>query len=397
MIEKYTCSIVGNNRVNTETEKIKDEVEEVNEININLSQLRRNYSIIKSLLKPSTKFMAILKGDAYNHGILPIAKELEGLGCDAFGIVRVSEAVALRKAGIQIPIYILAPIMPEAVDMIVTYDITIMVDDDSYFDVIDKVAAQYKKVVKVHLKVNTGLNRYGISGDYIIDFLQNIKLTYSNIHVEGIYTHFQNPDKNEKMSKEQIFKFNETLKKLEEAGLKPNITHASESAAILNYPEAQYDMVRCGLILFGLEHTKGEKKMPKGVKALMNVTGRVTKIRSISSGDYGGYGELFVADKITHVAVVSLGYADGIIRGWKEILIAGHRVKVINYFMDAILVDISMIKDRIKLWDKAVIIGQQGEEVIEWGEVVSWFNTYEDEQIQFLTQRVPRYYYYEEQ
>lgn len=369
-------------------------LEEISIADINLTQLRKNLDIIKSKLNPKVKFMAVAKGDAYGHGLVSIAEELEKCGCDAIGVVRLTEAVALREGKIKIPVVILSPLMSSQSSWIVDHNIIPMVDNEKIVAALDKEAAMKDKIVTVHVKVNTGLNRYGIEADEVVRFIHMINEKYSHIKIEGIYTHFKDPEYNEQFTCEQIAKFNKVLKDLEEAGIRPLIAHAAASAGILMYQESHYDMVRCGLILYGLAHKPGEKLLPEGVKPIMSLRSKILKIDEIKEGHSGGYGNIFVAKRDSFAAVVGIGYGDGISRGWKEVIVAGEKVPVVNYFMDGLLIDITDIIDKVKEFDEVVIVGKQGNESITWEEACHNMNAYMDEQFQRITERVPKHYFH---
>lgn len=369
---------------------------EVNRADINMSQLERNINILRSLLKPGVRFMAIVKGDAYGHGLVPMALEAQRCKCDMIGVVRVTEGLELRKGGIDIPILILAPIMPEQAECIVEQNITPIVDKEESIIAIEKSAVERKKVATIHVKINTGLNRYGIEPENALDFIRMIHEKYSHIRVEGIYTHFRDAEANESYTFLQLRRFNEVLSQLEKENLRPQIAHAGASGGILLYPESHYDMVRCGIILYGLEHKEGEKMLPEGVKPLMTIKSYILKIKEIKTGESGGYGRQFIAKRESLVAVIGIGYGDGISRGWKEVLIAGQRVPVVNYFMDGILIDITDLKSKVKEYDEVVVIGSQGNENISWEEACNPIQCAVDEQLQRITERVPKNYFYEE-
>lgn len=378
-----------------ETEISKYPIPEVNEIDVNLTQLQRNFKILRDLLKPEVKFMAVLKGDAYGHGLVPIAMELEKCKCDAFGVVRLIEAFTLRKSGIEIPIILLAPIIPSQCSWIVINEIIPMVDNEEIVKAIETSAREENKVVNVHVKVNTGLNRYGVDPKDVVNFIRVINKNYNHIRVQGIYTHFQDAEYNSEFTKKQISCFDNVLKELEKEDLLPRLVHAAGSSGVLTYPQSHYNMVRCGIVLYGLEHQIGEKVIPKGVEPLVTLKARIIKINKIKPGEYAGYGSKFKAEKEVRVAVVGIGYGDGVSRGWKEVLINGQRVPAIAYFMDGIMVDITTIKEPVKEFDEAVIIGTQGNETITWEEACKSIGTYADEQIQRITERVPKHYFYE--
>lgn len=386
---------IANSDVINEGDLSKFPIPEINEIDINLTQLRKNYNIIRSLLNPSTKFMAVLKGNAYGHGMVTIARELESYGCDAFGLVTLIEAYTLRKSSIKTPIIMLAPIAPSQASFVIEYDITPMVDNMEILDSIEKCASDKNKIINVHIKINTGLNRYGIPSDKAIKFIQNINKKYIHINIDGIYTHLQDPDYNSEMTYKQIKCFDELINNLEKKNLRPRITHIANSSGILKYPQSHYDMVRCGIILYGLEHKEGDLTLPYGMKPIMTIRGRILKLCKIKKGEFGGYGRNFIANRDTIAAIVGTGFGDGISRGWKEVLIAGQKVPVVNYFMDSIMVDITDLMNPVKEFDEAVIVGSQGKEEITWEDACRELNSYIDEQIQHITERVPKHYFYE--
>lgn len=370
-------------------------IPEINEMDINLTQLQRNYKTITSLLNTDTKFMAVLKGNAYGHGLIPIARELENCKCDAFGLVRLIEAYTLRNAGIKTPILMLSPIAPYQVPWIVRYNITPMIDNHKIIHALEKHAADKNKIINVHIKINTGLNRYGIRSDEAITFIKQIHKECPHINIEGIYTHLQDPDFNTEMTHKQIKCFDELIHNLEKENLRPKIAHVDNSSGILKYPEAHYNMVRCGIMLYGLQHKEGEITLPQGVTSLITLKAHILKLSTIKSGEVGGYGRNFVAKRDTKAAIVGIGFGDGVSRGWKEVLIAGNKVPIVNYFMDGIMVDITDLKEPVKELDEAVIIGSQGKEQITWEDACRPLGSYIDEQIQHITERVPKHYFYE--
>lgn len=372
----------------------RTDLEEISRADIDLVQLRKNIEIIRSKLKPEVKFMAVAKGDGYGHGLVPIAKELEKCRCDAIGVVRLVEAIALRESKIRIPIIILAPLLPSQTSWAVVHDVTPMVDNERIVAALEKEAAMRNKIINVHVKVNTGLNRYGVEVNNVLGFIRMIREKYIHVKVEGIYTHFKDPEFDPQFTDIQLEKFNSILYELQKEGLRPLIAHAAGSAGILMYPKSHFDMVRCGIILYGIEHKDGEKLLPKGVKPLMSLKSRILKIEKIKAGESGGYGNKFIAKKDSSIAVVGIGYGDGISRGWKEVLVNGQRVPVVSYFMDGILIDITEVVHKVEEFDEVVIVGKQNNETITWEEACHNMNAFIDEQFQRITERVPKHYLY---
>lgn len=370
-------------------------IEDVIRMNINLSQLQRNVKAISELINPAVKFMAVVKGDAYGHGLVPVAEALAEFGCDSLGVVRISEAISLRKAGISVPIMMLAPVMPNQIEAVIANDLTIMIDDGTIAYEADKICKDHNKTVRIHVKINTGLNRFGIVPDKAVEFIRDVKNNCSRLEIEGVYTHFRDPEFNKSFTDTQIALFDDVLEKLNKEGLRPPIAHAAATGGILMYPQTHYDMIRCGILLYGEEYLKGRKVIPKKIKPLTSLISKIIKINEIHQGQPIGYGDRHIADRNSRIAVIAGGYGDGVSRGWKQVLINGQRVPVINYAMDCLEVDITDIDGDIHEYDDAVLIGHQGNEMITWEEACYGLNSEVDEQLQRITARVPKNYYYE--
>lgn len=370
-------------------------IKEVSRLDINLSQLKRNVEAILDMLKPGVQFMAVVKGNAYGHGLVPISKALVSFGCHSLGVVRISEATALRDAGIQIPIVMLAPLLPEQVETAVVNNLTIMVDNLIICQEADRQARNQNKKMRVHIKVNTGLNRFGIDTDEVLDFARRIQSDYSNLEIEGIFTHFRDPEFDKAFTERQIQMFDGVLRVLEQEGLRPKLAHAAASGGILMYPEAQYDLVRCGILLYGEEYLKGRKVMPNKVKPITSFKSVITKLIQVRSGQHIGYGTGHVIARDSRIAIIGAGYGDGISRGWKQVLINGQKADVLNYSMDCLVIDVTDIVGTVKEYDEVVLIGRQGEEQLTWEDACYGLDSEVDEQLQRITNRVHRTYYFE--
>ena len=360
---------------------------------ISIPQLHQNIRIVKSCISKDTKFMAVMKGNAYGHGLLPLAYELEREGqCDYIGVVRLTEAIDLRNAGINLKILVMSPLMPEQTPWVVKHKITPMVDSLRFIQALDNSAKAAGQKAFVHLKVNTGLNRYGIEPHEVEDFLTQVKQQHVNIYVEGIYTHFRDAEYNGSFTRHQLKGFTTLLRSLEGKGLRPPIAHAAGSGGILMYPESHLDMVRCGIVLYGISPKEDDLIVPEGIKPIMSIKGHILKILSLKTNEYAGYGSKFKASRDSRIAIVGAGYGDGISRGWKNILIHGCKLPVTSYFMDGVMVDITDMQDLVKEYDEAVLVGCQGKEAITWEDACSALGVNPDEQLQRITARVPRHY-----
>jgi alanine racemase len=305
-----------------------------------------------------------------------------------------TEAIELRKSGIKIPIVMLSPITPNQVEAVIINDITIMLDNDVIAAEVNKCAENHDTIVKVHIKINTGLNRFGIDPNKAIEFIKSIKNNFSSLFVEGIYTHFRDPEFNKSFTENQIAIFSEVLKKLDREGIRPPLAHSAASGGILMYPEAQYDMIRCGILLYGEEYLKGQRVMPIGVMPLTSLISQVIKINEVEAGQPIGYGDKHITREKCRIAVIAGGYGDGVSRGWKQVLINGQKVPIINYAMDCIEADITNVEGVVREYDEVVLIGHQGDECITWEKACYGLNSEVDEQLQRITARVPKNYIY---
>lgn len=313
-------------------ELVKIDVKEVNSVNIDLSKLHHNIDVIRGMLKPKTKLMAVEKGDAYGHGLVPVAKELEKASCDAIGVVRLTEALALRNSGINLPILILSPIIPSEASQVVKHNIAVMVDREEIVECLEKTALRVNKTVNVHIKVNTGLNRFGVEPEEILNFINRIYEKYPSIKIQGIYSHFRDAELDPVFTKIQLDRFNKVLALLEKEGVLPEVVHMANSAGTALYPEAHFDMVRCGIILYGIKHKIFSKKLTNETKPILSLIGKIIKVRKITTGETGGYGSEFIAQRDSMVAEVGIGFGDGVSRGWKSVLFGGEKVPVISYY-----------------------------------------------------------------
>ncbi len=322
---------------------------------VNLNTIRSNYKYIKSLT--DGRVMAVVKADAYGHGAERISKELFALGCRDFAVACLSEAEHLRQCGVGGNILILAPTDESMVSLITDGDFIQATDSYEY----SKALASHGKI-KVHIKVDTGMSRIGIychSSEDIknaADEIQRIS-ELENISIEGIFTHFADSDSADRRFTEQQFSvFKGLLDELESRKVAVGTRHCCNSAATLNYPEMHLDMVRAGIILYGLapsEFCENENILPA-----MKFSARVCAVHQLKKGDCVSYGCTYTAHKDTKVAVISIGYADGFSRvysGKEFIKINGRRFATVGKIcMDMCVVDVGADFD-CKVGDEAII------------------------------------------
>ncbi len=323
---------------------------------VDLGQIKRNYNYINNQIGNS-RIMAVVKADAYGHGSERIAKELYSLGCRDFAVACLSEAQELRNAGIDCNILILGPTDARFMDEVINGDFIQACDSFDYAKSLSE-----KGKIKIHVKVDTGMSRLGIYCHNKSDINQTAneieKISkLENLFIEGIFTHFADSDgETDTYTKKQFSVFKGLLDELESRNIHIGTKHCCNSAATLNYPEMHLDMVRAGIILYGLMPSQYCKN--ENIQTAMRLSARVCAIHQLKKGDCVSYGCTYTAENDTRVAVISIGYADGFSRVYsgKEIIkINGKLFSTVGKIcMDMCIVDIGLTED-CKVGDEAVI------------------------------------------
>lgn len=362
---------------------------------INLDTIRENVKAIRTLLKEDTKFMAIIKADGYGHGAISIAHALNN-HVDGFGVATVREAENLRNAGIDKMILVLSFTFFEYYDLIVKYDISQTIFSYEAAEKLNEEAKKQGKKAKVHLKIDTGMGRIGFTDDE--ESAETIKriseLPY--LELEGIFTHFASSDSSDKSYvRDQLNRYTSFVRFLEEKGVVIPIHHVSNSAAIIDHPEANFDMVRAGIITYGLYPSDEVFKTRLSIKPALTLRSHVIFVKEVEAGVGISYGSTFVTTKRTKIATLPLGYADGFPRKLSNkgyVLIHGKRASVLGRVcMDQTMVDVSDIPD-VKVGDMVTIIGEDGAEKISVEDLATMTDTINYEFVCNLTKRVPRIY-----
>jgi len=328
-------------------------------LEIDLKALKHNFEYLKSRLQPQTKFLAVVKAFAYGSDASQIAKHLQDLQADYFAVAYVSEGIALRKAGITQPILVLHP---QTVNFksLIAHCLEPSIYSSKILKAFIAVASSEKQSnYPIHIKFNTGLNRLGFAEHDIDDVISELQTTES-IKVKSIFSHLAaSEDLNEKpFTKHQI----ETFKRIAEnfskqIGYKPML-HLCNTSGVLNYPEAHFDMVRCGIGLYGFGNSEKENKHLKPISTLKTM---ISQIHTIKQGDSVGYNRAFKSDAILRTATLPIGHADGIGRQYGNgngfVMINGQKAPIIgNVCMDMIMVNVTQIP--CKAGDEVVIFSK---------------------------------------
>ena len=364
---------------------------------ISLDSIEHNYRAMRARLPEGCRFLAVVKADAYGHGAVKVARLLEKCGADYLAVACFSEALELRQAGVALPILILGYTAPELAVELAELNITQAVGDFGMAIELSRRLAEAGKTLKIHIKLETGMGRTGFYSGDEGDFLR-LKQTLSlpGLDAEGIFTHFAVSDEPRELeyTQTQFRRFMDTMALLEkETGYSFKIRHCTNSGAMINYPQVYLDMVRPGLALYGMypaaEHGALE------LRPAMQLKSRIAMITNHKKGDSISYGRTFRADRDMRVAVLPIGYADGLHRVLSnrlEVLINGRRCRQIGRIcMDMCMVDVTGLPG-VKPGDIATIFGHDGEAFIPVEELAEKAGTISYELVCAVSRRVPRVY-----
>ncbi|MEN8134715.1 MAG: alanine racemase [Thermodesulfobacteriota bacterium] len=350
-----------------------------NLVEIDLAALRGNYRSILAQVGDGVQVMAIVKSDAYGHGLIPVAKALAREGATTFGVAEVDEGVRLRQAGIKGEIVILLGVRPDAFSVIVEFALQPVVYDLEGLAALAAYAEQQERQVGVHLKIDTGMGRLGIMPDQLDRYLELLK-ELSGVRLAGILSHFPRADDREDRTQaiEQNQRFAEILAKVRQCcGSGP--AHIANSAAILNVSDSHYDLVRPGITLYGCYPLPEEKISANlQLRPVMSFKTRVIQVKEVPTGYGISYGHTYTTKRPTRLAVLPVGYADGYLRrlsGRAHVIIGGQKVPILGRIcMNACLADITDL-DQVSAGDEVVLMGCQGGAEITADDIAAWSDT----------------------
>jgi alanine racemase len=361
-------------------------------VEVDLQKIKQNYYEIKKYIG-NTKIMPILKANAYGHGLIRIAKLMEDLNADYIGVAVLEEGILLRQNGIQLPILVLGGIWGNQIPLFLKYDLTITASSIIKLKQIDEVASNLKTKAKVHLKIDTGMERIGVHYYNSETFFQE-SLKCKNIIVEGVYSHFANSESIDlTFPKLQLERFNESILFYEKHSIEIPIRHISNSGAILQLPEGNFDLVRPGLLLYGVYPSDEINKSIK-VEPALSWKSLVVYFKVIKKESTVGYGMKWRAEKNIRAVTIPVGYGDGYFRSMShkaEVIINKKRYPVIGTIsMDQIVVNIE--NDSAYNGDEVILIGKDGEVSLTVENLAEWAGTIPYEILTNINTRVPRVY-----
>ena len=366
---------------------------------INLDAIVHNYKEIRRITNPNAKIMAIIKADGYGHGFKKIAEVLSENGIDAFGVATTDEALQIRKAGFTLPVLILGIIPDDELNTVIENEISISVTNLMLAKKISSAASKLHKNARIHIKLDTGMGRIGFVCGYddsmtAEEIIEAAKLPY--INVEGVFSHFSKADEADKSYTDlQFERFCRICEILEKNGVKIPFKHICNSAGIIQFPDYHLDMVRSGIITYGLYPSDEVDKSKISLIPAMTVKTQVTNVKKIHHESLISYGGKYTAKPGDVIATIAIGYADGfsrILSGKAKVIINGHLVNVVgNICMDQCMVDVTGIPD-IKIGDEVIIFGSDGNNTITVESVALLLGTINYEVVCSVGKRIPRAY-----
>lgn len=362
-------------------------------LEIDLGQLRRNFNFINRDKPAGVAILSVIKDEAYGHGALRVAQIALQCGVRFLAVATIQEAVTLRDAGIQVPILLLGDRHEEELPWCLEYNLTCCVSDPETARKLGCLAARANSRIPVHLKINTGMNRYGAHWEKAAPLIDLICRTKSLL-LEGLLSHFAlagEADKNFALL--QLSRFNEVLDQLERGAIHVKLRHLCNSGGFLDLPQAHFDMLRLGILPLGVYPSAVCRRIP-GIAPIMTVKTRIAAIHHLEPGDRVGYGMHYTASERRRLAVLPVGYGDGFprVQGRGCVLIGGRRAPLVgSVAMDALTVDVTEIPEA-RMGDEAVLMGRQGSEEISVHEIARLKNSVSYDVLTSWRSRLPRIY-----
>ncbi len=354
---------------------------------IDLRALIHNLGQIRTRLQPHHKLALVVKADAYGHGLIPISRTAVFHGADWIAVATVQEGIALREAEITAPIVILAPALPIEAAQVVYYELRPQVESVEICEALSAAAIEQGKTARVHLKIDTGMSRFGVQPEHAVQVAKGIS-DLPNVNIEGLATHFSNSGFSPEYTQWQYDRWTTALAELSSVGINPLIRHCSNSGALAKFPDATFDLIRIGIFAYGISHV-GETGLE--LRPVLTWKTRIMAMRDLPKGRMVGYNCTYETERESRIATLGVGYGDGYHRGLSNqgfVLIHGKRAPIRGLVcMDQIMVDVTDIPES-KIGDEVVLVGKEPSAV----ELAKMVGTTPHEIPTRIMSRVPRRY-----
>ncbi len=364
---------------------------------VDLDAIAHNVREIRRITNKKSEIMGVVKADAYGHGVMEVVRTILDNGATCLAVSMLDEAIQLRKIGIDVPILILSYTDPVRVSEIIEYNVTQAVFSHDLAKALSLEAVRQKKNVKIHIKIDTGMTRVGFMPGYsaIKNVVEISKLP--RIIIEGLFTHFASADeKDRSYTLMQFERFMGICSELNRIGVYIPVKHAANSAGIIEYPEMHLNMVRPGIILYGMYPSDEVDKSKIDLKPAMTLKANVILIKEVEKNTPISYGRIFTTGRESKVVTIPIGYADGYTRlltGKGKVLINGEAAPLVGKIcMDQCMADVTDFENEVSVGDEVVLFGKQGESEIRIEDIARSIGTINYEIVSIIGKRIPRVY-----
>ena len=362
-------------------------------IEVDLKAIQQNFRQIRRFVSSQVKVLTVIKANAYGHGLLPVARALMEAGADHLAVASIVEAVALRQAGVSAKLLVLGQLLPEEAPLVVRHGLTQALGDLASAKALSREASLQEKPVSIHLKVDTGMGRYGVWHEEAVSLFRRLVELPGLVH-EGIFTHLSSAGQNGPATEQQLSGFSQLIQRLEKARLPIGIRHAANSVGLLRFPESHWDLVRTGLLVYGCSPVR-DSSQPIDIRPVLSLKSRVRFLKTLQPEQTVSYGATWKAERRSVVATVPVGYAHGYVRAFSnkaQLLVRGMRAPVIGRItMEDLMCDVTDIPG-VQVGDETVLIGRQGREQITAEDLARHARTIPYEILVGLSPVIPRRY-----
>ncbi|MDZ7263635.1 MAG: alanine racemase [candidate division KSB1 bacterium] len=360
---------------------------------IDLSAVAHNIRAIKQRVHPA-QVMAVVKADAYGHGVVPVARTALANGATYLGVALVEEGIELRSQGFNEPILVFGGAFVEQLDDFFRHNLEITIYTREIARALSALAKKYEHPISVHVKVDTGMGRVGVDWTQAVDFIAALR-TLPGIVVKGLYTHFATSDeRNKDYAHLQLARFRQVIQQLDENNIYIPLKHAANSGAILDLPETYLDMVRPGVMMYGY-YPSPETSASIPIKPAMTLKSRVLFVKDVPANTSISYGRQYITQSPTRIATIPLGYADGynrLLTNQSQVTIRGQRWPIVGRVcMDLIMADVGP-NSQIQAGDEVIIFGRSEENAFSVSDICQLIGTIPYEVTCWVSRRVPRVY-----
>lgn len=362
---------------------------------ISLQKIQNNFYNLKKKIGPHVKVLGIVKANAYGHGLVEVSRALEKFGVDYLGVGFLEEGLILRQNGILAPILVLGGVLGEQVQHFLANNLEITVSSIELAKKIDtEVQNHYLKKAKIHLKIDTGMERIGVHYSNATKFIEEV-LKLKHIEIVGIYSHLATAESKDKsFAHLQLERFESVINYVEKNNIHIPFKHIANSSAILDLPESYYNMVRPGILLYGL-YPSDEVSKSIPVEPVLSIKSKIVFLKTVEANTSISYGRKYFTKTRTRIATIPIGYGDGYSRmltNNAEVIISGKRFNVVGAIcMDQIMVDIK--DENFHVGDEVTLVGRDGNEYISIWDIAKKIGTNAYEVLCGISSRVPRIYY----